>query len=234
MTRVDSCEDDKERCWQVNVDAVEHLAKICKATGARLVQVSTDFIFDGQNGPYTEDDRPNPINYYGKSKLAAENIVRQFGLGRWSIVRAAMLYGTGENLKHSNLGLWMVDRLLAGQPFPVFTDQWRSFTYAPDLAMGIERIIRYRKSGVYHLSSPEYLSVYDFVLEMAQLFGFDASLVKPASWADLPHLKALRPPRTGFIILKAETELGFRPRSLRVALRHFGEQLDLQPVSSSS
>ena len=87
MTDVDRCETNREACWKVNVDAVETLAQQCKDTGARLIQLSTDFVFDGLDGPYREDARPNPVNFYGKSKQAAENAVRKAGFDKWAIVR---------------------------------------------------------------------------------------------------------------------------------------------------
>src|SRR5690606_17884513 len=103
MTQADQCEADREACWRVNVEAVEHLARFCLASGARLIQVSTDFVFDGANGPYREDARPHPISFYGKSKLAAENAVRGAGLDQWAIARTVLVYGAGNELSRSNI-----------------------------------------------------------------------------------------------------------------------------------
>ncbi len=233
LTEVDHCEMEREACWKVNVEGVEHLARNCKSTGARLVQVSTDFIFDGQHGPYREDARPNPVNFYGKSKLAAENIVRQLGTDQWSIVRTVVVYGTGTDLKRGNLALWALSKFEQGKPFKVFTDQWRCYTYAPDLAMGIERIIRFGKNGVYHLSGPEYLPIFKFVQAIAKAFDLNAGLIQPVS-SNTFKQPALRPPHTGFITLKAETELGYRHRPLDQALRHLAQVLQWPVPSSSS
>ncbi len=226
MTQVDQCEDDKETCWRVNVEAVEHLSRQCLATGARLVQVSTDFIFDGEDGPYREDARPHPLSFYGKSKLAAENAVRGAGLDRWAIARTVLVYGAGNGLTRSNFALWVIGKLTRGEPIHVVTDQWRTPTYAPDLAAGLERIARYDKGGVFHLSGREYLSVHTFARTIAEAFDLDASLVHPTDGSRFQQT-APRPPRTGFIILKAETELGYRPRSMKDALRHLGHRLGL-------
>ncbi|MEM1271881.1 MAG: dTDP-4-dehydrorhamnose reductase [Bacteroidota bacterium] len=225
MTNVDRCETDRDACWEVNVHGVEHLARMCKTTGARLVQVSTDFVFDGEAGPYTETDRPNPINHYGRSKLAAENAVRQLGLSSWTLVRAIIVYGTGRSLNQSNLALWILRRLRNGQTVPAFADQWRTFCYAPDLADGIERLVRFDKGGVYHLSGREFVTIVEFAQTLARVFGYDESLIVPSSMADVP-LAAPRPPRTGLIVLKAETEIGFKPRSLEDACRHLARSLD--------
>jgi dTDP-4-dehydrorhamnose reductase len=226
MTQVDDCETQRDRCWQVNVDAVETLAKHCLAGGARLIQVSTDFVFDGEDGPYREDDRPEPVNFYGKSKLAAENAVRGAGLDQWAIARTVLVYGTAEGLSRSNIVLWIREKLARGERISVVTDQFRTPTYVQDLAAGIERVVRFGKTGVFHLSGREYLSVYDFARMVARTFDLDESLIDPTDGSAFTQ-PAARPPRTGFIILKAETELGYRPRSIPEALRHLGTRLGI-------
>lgn len=231
MTEVDRCDEERSACWAVNARAVQHLAEQCQEHGARLVQVSTDFVFDGEDGPYREDARPNPVNYYGRSKLAAENAARGAGMSKWAIVRTILLYGTGRALGRSNFVLWLLDELMNGNPVHIVTDQWRTPTYVEDLAIGIERLVHYEKTGVYHLSGRELLSIYDFALTVADVFGQDPSLIHPVT-SDYFDTAAPRPPRTGFIVLKAETELGYKPRPLREALRHLGNKLDL-PVTSS-
>lgn len=231
LTNVDHCETERQACWDVNVDAVEHLIRHCKQHGSKLVHVSTDFIFDGQHGPYKEDARPNPVNFYGKSKLAAENAIRKAGLRSWAIARTVLVFGTGEKLGRSNIALWAIEQLSRGNTIRVVDDQWRTPTYAPDLAEGLQKLVRYDKQGVYHLSGREFMSVYDFVQTIASVFDLDASLIERANSSSFSQT-APRPPTTGFIILKAETELGYRPRSVEKALAHLGARLGL-PVSTS-
>jgi dTDP-4-dehydrorhamnose reductase len=226
VTKVEQGEANKEACWAVNVDAVAALGRLCKAQGVRLVQLSTDFVFDGSAGPYDERDRPDPINFYGRSKWASENAVRAARLRRWTIVRTALGYGTGHNLTRSNFGLWLVDRLQRGEPTAVATDQIRTPTYIPDFADGIARAVRLNKNGLYHLAGRELLSVYDFARRLAQRLDLDASLITPTT-TDVLHPDAPRPLRTGLLILKAETELGYKPRPLDDALDHFGQRLGL-------
>src|SRR5690606_3125371 len=93
MTQVDLCETEKDACWKVNAEAVDTLARQCRQTGAHFIQVSTDFIFDGEDGPYREDARPNPLSFYGKSKQAGENAARGAGIDNWSIARTVLVYG---------------------------------------------------------------------------------------------------------------------------------------------
>lgn len=227
MTEVDACETDRDICWQINAEAVENLGRLCHKTGTHLIQVSTDFIFDGLTGPYKEQDRPNPLSYYGRSKLAGENGARQAGPDQWAIARTVLVFGTGENLSRSNFVLWVVDALSKGETIRVVTDQFRSPTYAPDLANGIERLVRFKKNGIYHISGRETLSVYDIAIQTADVFGLDKSLIKRTDSMQFKQ-RALRPPRTGFLILKAETELGYKPHSLKDALADLSRRLKLQ------
>jgi len=232
MTQVDDCESEREICWRVNADAVENLAKQCRKFGSHLIQVSTDFIFDGLTGPYREADRPNPLSYYGRSKLAGENGVRHAGLDRWAIARTVLVFGTGENLSRSNFVLWVANSLKQGKSISVVTDQFRSPTYVYDLADGIERIVRFKKSGIYHLSGRETLSVYDIAVTTAEVFGLDRTLINKTDGSQFKQV-ALRPPRTGFLILKAETELGYKPHELRDALAELANQLKIQSSESA-
>lgn len=226
MTNVDKCETQKEQCWQINADAVDHLAKLCLGSGSRIVQLSTDFVFDGLSGPYVESDRPNPLSFYGRSKLASENAARAAGIDRWAVVRTILVYGAGENLSRDNFVLWVVGKLSRGETINVVTDQWRSPTYAPDLAHGIERIIRFHKNGVFHLSGRELYTIHDLALSVADIFGLDRSLIRPTDASRFSQL-AVRPRETGFIILKAETELGYKPRNLDQSLEDLARRLQL-------
>ncbi|MEM1094977.1 MAG: dTDP-4-dehydrorhamnose reductase [Bacteroidota bacterium] len=233
MTQVDACETEREVCWQINVDAVAGLAQQCLHHGSKLIQVSTDFVFDGEDGPYAEEARPKPVNYYGRSKLGGENAVRGAGLDQWGIARTVLVFGLTEGITRSNIVLWVVDKLSKGEAIHVVTDQWRTPTYAPVLAEGIERMVRFGKFDTYHLSGREYLSVYDFALLIADVFELDASLIHPTDGSRFQQ-PARRPANTGFITLKAETELGFRPPSLRDSLIDLRRRLSQRPVSTSS
>lgn len=224
LTEVDRCESERERCWQINADAVNTLAKQCLTSGSRILQVSTDFIFDGLKGPYKEGDRPNPLSYYGRSKLAGENAARRAGMEKWAIARTVLVFGAGENLSRSNFVLWVIDKLSKGESIRVVTDQYRTPTYAPDLARGIERIVRYQKQGVYHISGRELFSIHKLAIEVAKTFDLDQNLIVPTDGSEFTQT-AIRPPRTGFLILKAETELGYKPHSLQDALQDLARRL---------
>ncbi|WP_022834565.1 SDR family oxidoreductase [Salisaeta longa] len=225
ITQVGVCAEQRTDCWATNATAVADLADACRRHGARMVHLSTDFVFDGARGPYDETARPDPVNYYGRSKLAGENALRDAGFSQWSIARTVLVYGTGHALSRANIALWVVQQLRAGETLHVVTDQLRTPTYVEDLALGIERIIRREATGVYHLSGPEMASVYAFAVAVAETFGLDTSRVVPVE-SDFFDA-APRPPRTGFVIEKARRELGYRPLAIRDGLQALKRVLDL-------
>ncbi|MFB6229957.1 MAG: dTDP-4-dehydrorhamnose reductase [Salinibacter sp.] len=225
---VEACDTNRNEAWAVNARAVKTLAKQCRETGARLVQVSSDFVFNGKRGPYDETARPDPVNYYGRTKLAGENAVREAGRSNWAIVRTVLLYGTGQDLSRSNIVLWIVDQLSQHEPLHIVDDQHRTPTYVDDLAEGIERLIHFEKTGIYHLSGRELVSIYELACTVAEVFDLDDSLIEPVS-SDYFDDTVERPSRTGFIILKAETELEYDPRSLEEGLQDLKERLGASP-----
>ena len=135
MTNVDQCETEREGCRKLNVDAVEYIIKACEHTGAYLLHLSTDFIFDGEAGPYDENGIPNPVSLYGESKLAAEKLLFDSNI-KYGIARTVLVYGTAHDMSRSNIILWVKRSLEAGKDIKVVDDQLRSPTLAEDLAIG--------------------------------------------------------------------------------------------------
>ncbi len=219
MTAVDDCENHRDACWRINAEAVGTLAKLCHGRGTHLVQLSTDFIFNGRGGPYYEHDRPDPINFYGKSKLAGENAARTATMEKLAIIRTNVVYGQSMGLPRTDFVQWVIHHLTKKNPIQVYTDQWRTPSYTYDLAMGILRLVHFRKSGVYNLSGREFVSMYEFALSIAEAFEIDSTLIQPIVQQEKPQL-AQRPERTGLVILKSETELDYRPLRLKEALAH--------------
>ncbi len=223
MTGVDDSETHRDQCWRVNAEAVKNLAYFCHHHGTQLIHISSDFVFDGQSGPYREHDRPNPINYYGKTKFAGENAARTAGGEKWTIVRTNVLYGHAHGLSRPDFVGWVINHLQNNQEIQVYTDQWRTPSYTYDLAKGILRIVHFQKNGVYNLSGREFLSMHEFSLTIADAFGLDSTLIKPAVLNSMPQA-ARRPQYTGLVILKAETELDYRPLPLKKALKHLRDR----------
>jgi len=210
-TNVDWCEAHREEAWNANVHGVEHLIEAARKVRAKLIHVSTDYVFDGKSGDYAEQDKPNPINYYGKTKLAGENAIRISEID-YAIVRTIVVYGYGINVR-KNFALWVIESLKQSVPIRCVDDQISNPTYVGDLAFGMIKIAELDKSGIFHLCGSERVSRYDFALRIAKVFGLDASTISVVKTNDL-HQAAARPMVTGFITLKAETELGFKPMDI--------------------
>ncbi len=227
MTDVDKCELQKDDCWAQNVTATESLVEACRETGAFLVHVSTDFIFDGTAGPYDETAEGNPISFYGWSKLAAESVVRHSGIS-WAIARTVLVYGIAHDMSRSNIILWVKKSLEDGKNIKVVTDQWRSPTLAEDLAKGCYLIADQRAEGIFNISGKEVLTPYDMAIKTADYFGLDKSLIAQADGSTFKQT-ARRPPRTGFVLDKARTVLGYDPHSFEEGIAVLAGQLQ-QPA----
>jgi dTDP-4-dehydrorhamnose reductase len=221
-TNVDWCETHRDEAWKINVVGVENLVEAARKVHALLVNVSTDYVFDGKNGPYKEEDRPNPISYYGKTKLAGENAMRIADI-RWAIVRTIVVYGFGIDVKE-NFALWVVNSLKEGKQIRCVDDQISSPTHVSDLAYAMIKIFELDKIGLYHVCGSEQLSRYDFAVQAAHIFELDDGLIARAKSTDL-HQPAPRPPVTGFITLKAETEFGLKPMNVAQGLALLRKEL---------
>jgi dTDP-4-dehydrorhamnose reductase len=226
MTLVDLCETEKQKCHDINVQGVMNLLEICQEVNAHLLQVSTDFVFDGDAGPYDEEDEPNPLSEYARSKYRSENILLDSEYKNWSIARTIILYGVAENMSRGNVVLWARETLREGGQMNIVHDQFRAPTLAEDLALGCWAIIERGKKGIFHLSGPETMSIIDLVRRIAAYYGFDDSNLNPIDTASLGQ-PAARPPRTGFIIDKARKDLGYDPRTIEEGLALIDEQLPL-------
>jgi dTDP-4-dehydrorhamnose reductase len=211
MTNVDHCETQREACWKANVTAVEHLVRVCEKYNVHLIHVSTDFIFDGSHGPLDENEKPAPVNYYGESKLAAEQAVQNSKL-KWAILRTVLVYGITNDMSRSNIVLWVKNSLEQGKTIQVVNDQWRTPTLAEDLAMGCYLAAKKKATGVYNISGKDFLSPFDIAQKTAAYFKLDNSLIKATDSTQFKQ-PAKRPLTTGFIIDKARKELGYEPKS---------------------
>lgn len=224
MTHVDQCEQNKELAYQLNVKGTKNMADAAKKIGAHLVHISTDFIFDGKEGPYDENGTPNPLSYYGDTKLEAERIVQQ--LEHWSILRTVLVIGMAEDLSRSNIVLWAKGALEKGQAINVVDDQFRTPTLAEDLAQGALLAATQKAQGVYNISGPDFMSIYELVGRVAEHFGLSMDSVTRVDSTTL-NQPAKRPPRTGFDISKAKSELGYAPHSFNEALEVIAQQAGL-------
>lgn len=223
MTNVDQCELNQEDCYIQNVSSVEHLLNACTKNNCFFLQVSTDFIFDGSEGPLSEDATPNPVNYYGKTKLWAEEKIQNSN-ARWAIARTVLVYGVAHDMSRSNIILWVKKSLEEGKEINVVDDQYRTPTLAEDLAQGCWLIANKQAEGIFNISGEDMVTPHEIAIETAEVFKLNKGLINRTDSRKFTQ-PAKRPPKTGFIIDKARNELGYSPHSLREGLEVVNEQL---------
>lgn len=223
-TNVDGCETERELCWRLNVDAVKNLIIASRKSSAKLIHFTSDYVFDGRAGNYDENSTPNPISFYGKSKLASENALIS-GVIPYAIVRTMILYGTGKNVR-PNFALWLIEKLKINEPINIVDDQLGQPTVVDDVAYAILRIVEGGRTGIYHVCGSEYLSRYKFALKLADIFEFDRNLILPIKTSAL-NQAADRPMNSSFITLKAEAELGLKPLNVTEGLYFLKHQLGM-------
>jgi dTDP-4-dehydrorhamnose reductase len=196
MTNVDLCEREREMTWKLNVKAVENILESCRNIKPLFVQISSDYVFDGTNAPYSETDEVNPISYYGRSKLSAENIVKNAPF-EYIIARTQILYGTGNRVR-PNFVTWVIDSLRKNEKIRIVNDQKNTPTYVNDLSEGLYRLIELGEYGLYHISGNESISRYDFALKIADVFDLNRELIEEITSAELQQA-ALRPQNSSFV-----------------------------------
>ncbi|MCS5490379.1 SDR family oxidoreductase [Algoriphagus sp. CAU 1643] len=225
MTHVDVCEQNQEECYRANVLATKYLLEASQSFKPHFIFVSTDFIFSGEKGPLTEEESPAPVNYYGQTKLEAEELVKQSGL-KWAIARTVLVFGISPGLSRTNIVLWVKESLENGKTIQVVNDQYRTPTLAEDLAEGCILIAEKGAEGVFNISGPDFLTPFQMAMQTADFFGLDKSLIQESDSTRFVQ-PAKRPLRTGFIIEKARKELGFEPKTFRAAIGILAKQIIL-------
>jgi dTDP-4-dehydrorhamnose reductase len=223
MTNVDTCEEEKELAYALNVEAVRTLVGLCESLQIQLVHLSTDFIFDGAHGPYTEEAKPNPLSYYGETKLQAEQLIQNTN-AHWVILRTILVYGIVSDMSRSNIVLWAKGALEKGQPLNIVNDQWRMPTLAEDLAEICLSAVEKSAQGIYNASGKDMMSVSELVARVADYFNLDKTLIHEVSGATL-NQKARRPGRTGFDLRKSIAELDYKPHSFEEGLKILDKQM---------
>ena len=218
MTDVDQCEKDPIGAWACNVTGTANVARASAAAGAHLVHVSTDYVFDGEAGPYELDAVPNPKGVYAVTKHAAEQAVKVLAKGA-AIARTAVVYGYPPSAR-SNFGVWVVSKLERGEQVPLFSDQYVSPTLADSLAQMLAELAERRLGGVWHTCGAEVVNRVEFAQAACSVFGFDPKLISPRLLADAP-LSAPRPKRSGLKVDKTMRELKAKPLGLRESLERF-------------
>ena len=223
MTQVDDCETNKQACDILNVDVVKWMTRFASKSKTHIIHLSTDFIFDGKKGYYKETDKPNPLSYYGLSKLKSEQVLKDSKIN-FTILRTILVYGKVFDMSRSNIVLWVREMLEKNKEITIVDDQYRMPTYVEDLAMACKIAMDKKALGIYHISSNTLLSVYEIAQQIAETFDLNKNLIKPISTSTL-NQTAPRPVKTGFDLSKTNNELRFYPKSFKEDLQIFKESL---------
>lgn len=223
MTNVDACEENKQACDLLNIESVKYLKEYSEENNTHLIHLSTDFIFDGKKEFYKETDVPNPLSYYGLSKLKSEEILTKSKID-YTILRTTLVYGKVLNMTRNNIVLWVRKMLSEGKEVTIVDDQYRMPTYVEELALACKLSIDKKAIGIFNVSSNTLLSIYEIAQQIAEVFQLDKSLIQPMSTATL-NQKAPRPPKTGFDLSTSIKSLGIKPKSFKEDLQLFKDNL---------
>lgn len=218
MTDVDGCEANPEQAWIVNSTSVQNLLDYGNCP---LIHISTDYVFDGENGPYKESDITNPINVYGETKLDSEERIWATG-NRHLVLRTNVVYDYEPNTKASFLK-WVVESLQKGDQINVVNDQYNNPTWAKSLANVILRCIQLDVTGLVHWGDKDYINRYEFAVAIANGFGLDKKLINEITSDDLNQL-APRPLKGGVDSTMLSKAIGYEPPSIQSSINAIKER----------
>ena len=216
LTDVDKCELNKELAWKINVEGTKNIADAAKKAGSFLIYISTDYVFNGEKGNYKETDKPDPINYYGLTKLKAEELVT--AQDEYFIGRPSVIYGSTPAAGKVNFALWLIDALRKGERVKIVTDQWNTPTLNTNLAEMTLEVIERKLTGTFHLCGATRVSRFQFAELIAEAFDLDKSLIDSAVSSQFKW-PAKRPMDSSLDTTKAQQTLKNKPLEISEALK---------------
>jgi len=222
-TNVDKCETEKEYAWKINVEGTRNIALACSKTGAKLVYISTDYVFDGEKGNYNEQDKPNPINYYGATKLEGEKQVTQ-NCQKYFILRTSVLYGW--HPWKQNFATWVINQLKQDKEITVVEDHYNTPTLTDNLAEITLEAIQKDLQGLYHALGSERVSRYAFAKQLAKAFNLDPNLIKPIKMSQLTAWVAKRPKDSSLNTDKIQKQLKTKPLNITEGLNRMKKEAE--------
>jgi len=214
-TNVDRCEIQREHAWNVNVEGTRNIATACQKIGARLIYISTDYVFDGKRGNYEETDNPNPINHYGYTKLEGEHQAIQH-CKTYSILRTSVIYGW--HPWKQNFATWVICQLRQSNQIAVVEDHFNTPTLAQNLAEMTVEVVEKDLQGLYHVSGSERISRYEFARRIAIAFDLNSELIKPIKTSQLSTWIAKRPRDSSLDTTKIQKHLCAKPLNIAEGL----------------
>ena len=224
ISNVDFCEENKDKCFAVNLHGARNTALCCKEFGSKLVFVSTDFVFDGEKGFYDETDKPNPINVYGKSKFEAEKAILGLKMKDLIIARTSTLYGFNSFFDKTTFVSWVVKSLSEKKEINVVFDQKTSPTLIDDLAESLIDLCKMKAEGLFHVAGSEPMDRLSFAKKIAEIFELDESLIKKIDSNQL-NQKARRP-RDASLKIKKLNSMGIKTKNTEDGLKEMKKQME--------
>ncbi len=228
ITDVDYCETHTEEAENVNAIGTKNVAEACKAIGAKLIYLSTDFVFDGTKGMYTEEDKPNPISVYSETKLKGEEFAKI--ADKWVVVRTSVVYGNeqidanGRHGTRKKFVNWAINELSSNRKIRAIYDEYNSPTYAGDLAAALLQLAKTEFTGIVHYAGSERISRYDFALKIAEVFDKDKSLIEKIRSEDLK--RAAKRPKDCSLSIKKAQSMGIQMSDVKHGLEKMKSELE--------
>jgi dTDP-4-dehydrorhamnose reductase len=225
MTNVDQCEVEKEAAWKINVEGARNVAEACKKTGAHLVHLSTSYVFDGEKGLYNEEDEPNPIGYYGVTKLKGEEAIKSTA-SNWCIARTDVIFGWGRQ-DRPNFAQWVIINLEKKQSVKIVTDQYNSPTLNTNLAEMVVDIAGHHVQGILNTAGSTRVNRFEFARKIGKVFHLNEKYIEPVSSAEFTW-KAKRPKDASVNVSKAKRILSYKPISIEDALNRMKKERQMR------
>jgi len=214
---VDFCEKNKEISWATNVDGTKNIIEAAEECNSKIIYLSSNAVFDGNNPPYKEEDEINPLSYYGETKVICERLVKNSGL-KSVIIRAILMYGWNNSLERQNMLTWILDSISKGIPLKIVNDIYSNPLLSLNCADAIWSVIKKEKTGIFHVAGLDCLSRYDFALKIAEIFNLDNSMIAPVPNSYFIGI-ASRPSNTCLCTDKMEQELKIKPVGIEEGLK---------------
>ena len=224
LTDVDLCEKEKELALKINSNSTELISNYAKKLNAYLIYVSSDYVFDGEKGNYKEEDEPNPINFYGYTKLLGEIAVSSI-CNDYLIVRTSVIYGSKPARDKINFALWVLDKLSNNKKIKVLVDQFVSPTLNTNLAEMLLEAIERRLTGICHMSGATRISRYDFAKELAKVMDLNVDLIEEARMQNM-NWAAKRLKDSSLNVEKAKSTLNTKPLEIGEATRRLKMEVE--------
>jgi len=218
IASVDHVKNNYAESLESNIVGTLNISSACRKSGAYLIYISSNAVFDGKSPPYSEDCKPNPINEYGEIKFECERLIEKT-MPFASIVRPILMYGWNYTQGRPNPVTWVLQKLKQGQKINLVDDVWENPIYNLDCARAVWKIVEQKISGKIHLAGPEVVNRYQLGMLIAKVFGLDQNLISPVPSSTFSEL-APRPPNTSFLTKKMLDLLRIKPCNLEEGLNH--------------